>query len=176
MDGIADADGEWELLRPDDAFLAEEEIPPSEELLPDDAEMVGETAQPAAVDRSRYALVSGLGFFILGLVVYLVIVVPADVPLGAVSAAGMALTAAAVYFWMADDLRVRPRNLSRSALRFIAGPLLGLLAIVGLAALVTFLGPSASPGDWGKAATVFLLEFGTAATVSLLFYSLLWAG
>ena len=167
------ADG-WEEIRPEEAeiALAEEEIPLAEELPAAEGEA---PAEPAHVDRSRYALVSGLGFFVLGLVVYLFVVVPGDPALAVLCAAGMALTAAAVYFWMADDLRLRPRNLSRSALRFIAGPLLGLLALVGLATLVTFLGPSAPPGEWGKAATVFLLEFGTAATVSLLFYSLLWA-
>lgn len=165
---------EWEEIRPEEAeiALAEEEIPVAEELPVAEGEAPTEPAAPAHVDRSRYALVSGLGFFVLGLVVYLFVVLPGDPALAALSAAGMALTAAAVYFWMADDLRLRPRNLSRSALRFIAGPLLGLLALVGLATLVTFLGP----GEWGKAATVFLLEFGTAATVSLLFYSLLWMG
>jgi len=170
---MAGTEDEWEEIGPEEPELsADKEAPIAEEFAPVEEVETGPVA-PVAADRSRFAMVAGLGFFVLALGVYLFVVLPGDATLAALSAAGMTLTAAAVYFWMADDLKVKPRNLSRSALRFIAGPLLGLLALVGLATLVTFIGPS--PGEWGKAATVFLLEFGTAATVSLLFYSLLWA-
>src|SRR5712691_4535545 len=104
---------EWEEIRPEEAEIAfaEEEIPVAGELPVAEGEAPTEPVSPAHVDRSRYALVSGLGFFVLGLVVYLFVVLPGDPALAALSAAGMALTAAAVYFWMADDLRLRPRNL-----------------------------------------------------------------
>ncbi len=170
-------DEEWEELGTGEAE--------PEERPEDEADEIAEPAEvpPVAVgvprevsDRSRFAMVSGLGFFILALVLYFLVVAPGDGVLGTLGAAGMGLTAAAVYFWMAHDLRIRPRALSRHMARFIAGPLLGLLALVGLATLFVYAGPSGPPNGWAKVATVFGLEFGTAASVSLLFYSMLWEG
>lgn len=163
-----------------------EEIPP-EEIVEEDREegaMAAEGPEVAALeevepprrfdDRSRFATVAGLGFFILGVVLYLLVVVPRDGILAALGATGMALTAATVYFWMAHELRIHPKALTRHMARFIAGPLLGLLALLGLITLIVYIGPAAAPGGWGKVVVVFGLEFGTAASVSLLFYSMLW--
>lgn len=171
---------EWEELGADGETSEEDleddvaEAAPAEPL---EATGTEEASEPRRFeDRSRFAMVSGLGFFILGLVVYFLVVAPRDAVLAALAGMGMGLTAAAVYFWMAHDLRVRPRALSRQMARFIAGPLLGLLALVGLATLVVYVGPAAPSNGIGKAVTVFGLEFGTAASVSLLFYSMLWEG
>lgn len=177
---MAASDGdEWEEIRPGKTELEGEAL--TEPMVGESAvaseypEAPTRTVRGVRVgDRSRYAMVSGLGFFVLAVAVYFLVVVPGDVVLAELAAAGMGLTAATAYFWMADDLRIGPKRLSRSATRFIAGPLLGLLAIVGLATFVAYVGNGARPGGWGAVVTVFGLELGTAATVSLLFYSMLW--
>ena len=178
---MAGGGDEWEEIGPEEAEPeeGEEEAPEPEEIAPPGEEEGPPEPAPeaaAAGDRSKFAMASGLGFFVLALLVYFLVVLPGDPALVALAAAAMGLTAATVYFWMAHDLRIRPKTLTRHMARFIAGLILGLLAIVGLATLVVFLGPAAAPGGWGKAATVFLLEFLTAADVSLLFYSMSWEG
>ncbi len=72
------------------------------------------------------------------------------------------------YLWMLDDLRIRPRFLRKSHARFIAGPLIGVLAIV-LFGLFTL-----------AAGNLFLIILSVAvlgltqACVALFLYSMLW--
>ncbi|GEM_PF-6365897 len=125
-------------------------------------------------DRSVLAMLSGLGFFVVALLLVLgVWNLAGTVPSGAlgfaaVVAAGMVLAVIIPYLWMLDDLRIRPRFLRKSHARFIAGPLIGVLAIV-LFGLFTL-----------AAGNLFLIILSVAvlgltqACVALFLYSMLW--
>src|SRR2546427_11517171 len=138
------AQGEWE--------EAAEEQPDAEtgeayDQEPADAEPEYEEAEPVRrgrpaaapvgrTDRSFLATLSGLGFFIVALLLVLgVWPLASNVPAGAPSftgilAIGLLLAVIIPYLWMLDDLRIRPRVLRKSQARFLAGPLIGVLAIV----------------------------------------------
>ena len=85
-------------------------------------------------DKSVLAMLSGLGFFVVGLLLVLgVWTLASTVPVGApaflgVIVLGLILAFAIPYLWMLGDLRIRPRALRKSHARFIAGPMIGVLA------------------------------------------------
>ena len=125
-------------------------------------------------DKSFLATLSGLGFFIVALLLVLgVWPLASNVPAGAPSftgilAIGLVLAVIIPYLWMLDDLRIRPRVLRKSHARFLAGPLIGVLAIVlfGLFNLST--------GYWLLAIVTVLVLAVAQASVALFLYSMLW--
>ena len=128
----------------------------------------------ARPDKSVLAMLSGLGFFVVALLLVLgVWSLAATIPSGALAfvgvvALGLVLAVIIPYLWMLDDLRIRPRSLRKSHARFIAGPLIGVLAIV-LFGLFTL-----------AAGNLFLIILSvvvlavTQASVALFLYSMLW--
>ena len=175
------AQGEWE-------DVAEEPDAESEEAYDQEpAEAEPEYEEPEPVrrgrptaaplgrpDRSFLATLSGLGFFIVALLLVLgVWPLASNVPAGAPSftgilAIGLVLAVIIPYLWMLDDLRIRPRVLRKSHARFLAGPLIGVLAIVlfGLFNLST--------GYWLLAIVTVLVLAVAQASVALFLYSMLW--
>ncbi len=128
----------------------------------------------ARPDKSVLAMLSGLGFFVVALLLVLgVWSLAATTPSGALAfvgvvALGLVLAVIIPYLWMLDDLRIRPRSLRKSHARFLAGPLIGVLAIV-LFGLFTL-----------AAGNLFLIILSvvvlavTQASVALFLYSMLW--
>jgi len=126
------------------------------------------------MDKSVLAMLSGLGFFVVALLLVLGVwslaaTVPAQAPaFTSVVVLGMVLAVIIQYLWMLDDLRIRPRSLRKSHARFIAGPLIGVLAIV-LFGLFTL-----------AATNLFLIILSvvvlavTQSSVALFLYSMLW--
>lgn len=136
------------------------EVIEAEETLP-------EPSPAARIDRSVYAMVSGLGFFVAVLLL-LFAVLPAGYGVLGLTILGMAIGAAIPYLWMVDDLRVRPRRLRRSHARFLAGPLIGVLAIV-VYGLFLITRSSGILLVW----TVGVIAI-TLISVALFLYSMLW--
>src|SRR5207247_10947474 len=81
---------------------------------------------------------------------------------------GIVLAIAIPYLWMLDDLRVRPRRLRRTHARFMAGPLIGILAIVLFALF------SLANQDWILVILAVAVVAITQASVALFLYSMLW--
>ena len=125
-------------------------------------------------DKSVLAMLSGLGFFVVGLLLVLgVWTLASTVPVGApaflgVIVLGLILAFAIPYLWMLGDLRIRPRALRKSHARFIAGPMIGVLAIV-LFGLFTL-----SAGNWLLAILSVVVLGMAQASVALFLYSMLW--
>ena len=176
------AQGEWEEVaeeQPDaETGEAYDQEPADAEPEYEEAEPV-RRGRPAAApvgrtDRSFLAILSGLGFFIVALLLVLgVWPLASNVPAGAPSftgilAIGLVLAVIIPYLWMLDDLRIRPRVLRKSQARFLAGPLIGVLAIVlfGLFNL--------SAGYWLLAIMTVLVLAVAQASVALFLYSMLW--
>ena len=119
-------------------------------------------------------MVSGLGFFVaVLLMIFGVWGVAGTSPAGAVTftgltVAGLGLATVIPYLWMLDDLRVRPRRLRRTHARFMAGPLIGILAIVLFALF------SLSSQSWVLAVLAVVVIGVTQASVALFLYSMLW--
>lgn len=174
-------EGEWEEVaeEPDaEGEEADAEEIPEAEPEPADEEPVREGREaPRAVgrpDRSVLATVSGLGFFIVALLLILgVWGLAASVPSGALTfggvvVLGLILAAIIPYLWMLDDLRIRPRSLRKSHARFLAGPLIGVLAVV-LFGLFTL-----SAGNLLLIILSVAVLGVTQASVALFLYSMLW--
>jgi hypothetical protein len=119
-------------------------------------------------------MLSGLGFFIVALLLVLgVWNLAATVPAGApaffgVIVLGLIMATVIPYLWMLDDLRIRPRSIRKSHARFLAGPLIGVLAIV-LFGLFTL-----SAGNWLLAILAVVVLGMAQASVALFLYSILW--
>ena len=179
------AGGEWEDVA--EAPDAETEEPYEEEPTEaareeayDEEEPPRPAREPARAagppDRSVFAMLSGLGFFIVALLLVLGIWnLAASVPAGApafvgVIVLGLVLAGVIPFLWMLGDLRIRSRRIRKSHARFIAGPLIGVLAIV-LSALFTL-----SNGNWLLAALAIVVVAVSQASVALFLYSMLWEG
>jgi hypothetical protein len=173
------AEGEWEEVagEPDaEAVYEDETAEPEPEAAYEEPPRYGREPPRAVTrpDKSVLAMLSGLGFFVVALLLVLgVWGIAATVPdgglaFGAVIVVGLVLTVVIPYLWMLDDLRIRPRSLRKSHARFIAGPLIGVLAIVlfGLFTLAT--------------GNLLLIILSVAvlglmqASVGLFLYSMLW--
>jgi len=169
------SEGEWEDGPPDaepvqeeSEEVYEEEVEPEveiEEIEPEEAP--SPPAPSARADRSVFATLSGLGFFVVVLLL-LFTVLPAGLGVLGLTILGMAIGTAIPYLWMVDDLRVRPRRLRRSHARFLAGPLIGVLAIVfyGLFVLAS--------SSWILLLWTIGVVAITASSVALFLYSMLW--
>src|SRR3990172_7686691 len=123
------SEGEWEDGPPDaepvqeeSEEVYEEEVEPEveiEEIQPEEAP--SPPAPSARADRSVFATLSGLGFFVVVLLL-LFTVLPAGLGVLGLTILGMAIGTAIPYLWMVDDLRVRPRRLPRRHARFPPPP------------------------------------------------------
>jgi len=172
-------EGEWEEVA--------EEPEAGEEAYEDEAgpEAAYDEAEPRRVrrerapavrrpDKSVLAMVSGLGFFVVVLLLgFGVWNLSATVPMGApvytgLTIVGLVLAIVIPYLWMLDDLRVRPRGIKKAHARFMAGPLIGVLAI-----LLFVLFYLASP-DWVLILLAVAVIAIMQASVALFLYSMLW--
>ena len=174
------AEGEWEEVAEEpeaEEAYEEETAEPEPEAVYEEPPRYGRepTRAVSRPDKSVLAMVSGLGFFIVALLLVLgvwglVATIPAESrpSFGAVIVIGLVLTVIIPYLWMLDDLRIRPRSLRKSHARFIAGPMIGILAIV-LVGLFTL-----SAGNLLLIIVSVAVLGLTQASVALFLYSMLW--
>lgn len=165
-------EGEWEEVsaEPEDVEEAvEEEGPESayEEMEPQRPAHVPLRAV-ARPDKSILAMLSGFGFFVAVLLLVFGIWTLGGPTYTTVTVAGLVVAILIPYLWMLDDLRVRPMSIKRTHARFMAGPLIGILAIIffGLFSLAN--------QSWLLMALGVTVVVITAASVSLFLYSMLW--
>ena len=137
-----------------------------EEMEPEEAPPVEAVARR---DRSVYAMLSGLGFFVATLLL-LFLIIPVGGTILGLTVLGMGIGTAIPYLWLAGDLRIRPRQLRRSQARFLAGPMIGVLAVV-LYALFAVANP-----NWLLLSESIGVVAITLASVSMFLYSMLWKG
>ena len=174
-------EGEWEDVAEEtdagteEAYEDEPAEAESEAAYEEESRPPREAPRPVArSDRSVLAMVSGLGFFIVAMVLVLGVwplasTVPAGAPsFSGILVLGLILAVFIPYLWMVSDLRIRPRALRKGPARFIAGPMIGVLAIV-LFALFTL-----SAGNWLLAVLAVTVLGVTQASVALFLYSMLW--
>lgn len=173
------ASGQWGELAeaPEEEYeeAPEEDLDELEVEYEEERDVRPEPARPVAhVDKSVFAMLSGLGFFVAILVlIFGVWNLSAAAPVGAPAFAGITIIGLFLailipYLWMLDDLRVRPRRIGKSHARFMAGPLIGVLAIV----LFTLF--SLSGQNWLLATASVAVIGITQASVALFLYSMLW--
>jgi hypothetical protein len=134
-----------------------------------------EPVRPAGrQDKSVLAMVSGLGFFVVVLLLgFGVWNASAAVPTGppaytGLTIIGVVLAIVIPYLWMLDDLRLRPKGINKAHARFMAGPLIGVLAILLFVLFVL------AEQDWLLIAVAVAAIAITQASVSLFLYSMLW--
>ncbi len=171
-------EGEWEQVatEPEEVEEVYEEAEP--EAAYEEAEPPRPEREPAMAaarpDKSFLAMLSGLGFFVaVLLLVFGVWNLSSQVPVGAPAFTGLTVVGLAIaivipYLWMLDDLRVRPRSIRKSHARFMAGPLIGVLAIT------LFFLFSLAAQDWLLIGLAIAVVAITQASVSLFLYSMLW--
>jgi hypothetical protein len=176
------AEGQWEEVaeEPEEEYEeAYEEAPSGVEVVEYEEEEPFElgrepTHAVARPDKSVLAMLSGLGFFVAVLVlIFGVWNLSATVRVGAaaflgLTVVGLFLAILIPYLWMLDDLRVRPRRFRKSHARFMAGPLIGVLAIVLFALF------SLSDQNWLLAILAVVVLAVTQGSVALFLYSMLW--
>jgi hypothetical protein len=175
------AEGQWEEVaeEPEEGYEeAYEEAPSGVEVEYEEEEPFELPREPthavARPDKSVLAMLSGLGFFVAVLVlIFGVWTLSATVRVGAaaflgLTVVGLFLAILIPYLWMLDDLRVRPRAIRKSHARFMAGPLIGVLAIV-LFALFSLADP-----NWLLAILAVVVLAVTQGSVALFLYSMLW--
>ncbi len=125
-------------------------------------------------DKSVLAMASGLGFFVVVLLLgFGVWNLSAPVPMGApaytgLTIVGVVLAIAIPYLWMLDDLRIRPRGIKKTHARFMAGPLIGVLAILLFVLFIL------AEQNWLLVVLAIAVIAITQASVSLFLYSMLW--
>lgn len=119
-------------------------------------------------DRGRLAMVSGFGFVFLAVMFYLAIYVDGRPYTYLFGIVGMVLSTLIPFFYMLNDLKIRPRKVTERGTRFVAGILLAFLFLL-VFAMVGFYGQ-----DYFRTALLLVVMALTCASFSLFFYSMMW--
>ena len=119
-------------------------------------------------DRSKLALVSGIGFVALAIFLYFFVVVTGDIMLIGLSIAAIVVSALVALFYMLDDLRIRPDSMTERSAHFLAGIALGVLVLLIIATAMVY------QRDVLEAMPVFVVMVITNASVALFLYSMMW--
>jgi len=123
---------------------------------------------PEVAGKSRLAMASGFGFVVLAVLIYIGIVMPGGFYDYLFGVTGMILATLVAFFYMLDDLRIRPRKVTERGMRFLAGILLAVLFLV-VFAMVTMLW-----ADYFRIIMLSAIIVLTDTSFSLFFYSMLW--
>ncbi len=123
---------------------------------------------PEMAGKSRLAMASGFGFVVLAVLVYVGMVMPGGFYDYLFGITGMILATLVAFFYMLDDLRIRPRKVTERGMRFLAGILLAVLFLM-VFAMVTLLW-----ADYFRIIMLSAIIVLTDTSFSLFFYSMLW--
>jgi len=130
-----------------------------------------EELPPLAVEsenKSRLAMASGFGFVFLAVVFYVGIVRTGVFQTYVFGIAGIVLPALIAFFYMLDDLRVRPVRTTERETRFVAGMLLALMVLF-VFTMFSFYWP-----DYMQIAYFVAVMVLATLSFALFLYSMLW--
>jgi hypothetical protein len=124
-------------------------------------------------DKSRLSLVSGMGFVGLAIVLYLFVIVPGDPLLIGLSIAAIIISILVAFFYLLDDLRIRPSSLTERGARFISGIFFMVLVVLLFIPLIMHW-PNTDDIDIAVPLTLLPVIILTHGSVALFLYSMLW--
>jgi len=123
---------------------------------------------PHAASKGRLAMGAGAGFVLLVVLVYLGIVMQGGLYTYVFGSSGMVLSTLVAFFYMLDDLRIRPLRVTERGTKFVAGIIWALLL------LLTFVMTSIFWPDYLRLVYLYTIFVLTNASFALFFYSMLW--
>jgi hypothetical protein len=123
---------------------------------------------PQVASKGKLAMGAGGGFVLLIVLVYLGIVTQGGFYTYVFGVSGMVLSTLVAFFYMLDDLRIRPIGVSERGTKFVAGIIWALLL------LLTFAMTSIFWPDYLRLIYLYAIFMLTNASFALFFYSMLW--
>jgi hypothetical protein len=124
-------------------------------------------------DKSKLSFVSGLGFVGLVFVFYFFVIIPGDLLLMGLSLAATIISALVAFFYLLDDLKVRPSSFTERGARFVSGILFMVLVIILFIPLMMHW-PNTDEIDIAVPLTLLPIIILTHGSVALFLYSMLW--
>lgn len=119
-------------------------------------------------DRSKLAMISGVGFVGLAIFLYFFVILTWDTTLIVLSITAIVVSALVALFYMLDDLRIRPRSMTERGAHFLAGITLGVLVLLIISTAMVY------QSDVLRGMPVFVVMIVTNASVALFLYSMMW--
>jgi len=123
---------------------------------------------PRVASKGRLAMGAGAAFVLLVVLVYLGIVMQGGLYTYVFGISGMVLSTLVAFFYMLDDLRIRPLRVTERGTKFVAGIIWALLL------LLTFVMTSIFWPDYLRLIYLYAIFVLTNASFALFFYSMLW--
>lgn len=123
---------------------------------------------PQVAVKGRLAMGAGAAFVLLVVLVYLGIVMQGGLYTYVFGISGMVLSTLVAFFYMLDDLRIRPLSVTERGTKFVAGIIWALLL------LLTFIMTSMFWPDYLRLTYLYAVLVLTNASFALFFYSMLW--
>ncbi len=124
-------------------------------------------------DKSKLATVSGMGFVGLGAFFFLFVIMPGNMLLIGLAVPALIISALVAFFYLLDDLRIRPTSLTERSSRFMSGILIMILFILLFVPLIMNW-PNTEDIDLTIPFTLLPVIVLTNASVALFLYSMLW--
>jgi hypothetical protein len=124
-------------------------------------------------DKSKLSFVSGIGFVGLAFVIYFFVIVPGDTFLLGLAVVTIIISALVAFFYLLDDLRIRPSSLTERGARFISGIFFMVLVILLFLPLMMHW-PNTDDIDLAIPLTLLPIIILTHGSVALFLYSMLW--
>lgn len=119
-------------------------------------------------DKSKLALISGIGFVALAIFFYFFVIRVWDTTQFILSVIGLIVAALVALFYLLDDLTIRPKNMTERGAHFLSGIFLGVLVLLIIITAMVF------QDDILKAFPIFIIMIITNASVALFLYSMMW--
>ncbi|MFQ6128818.1 MAG: hypothetical protein ACE5QW_07960 [Thermoplasmata archaeon] len=119
-------------------------------------------------DKSKLALLSGIGFVGLAIFFYFFVIVVWDLAQFFLSIGALIVSALVALFYLLDDLMIRPRSMTERGAHFLTGIFLGILVLLIIVTAMVF------REDIFKAFPIFVIMILTNASVALFLYSMMW--
>lgn len=119
-------------------------------------------------DRSKLALISGVGFVGLAIFLYFFILTSGEPLFIALSVFSIVTSTLIALFYLLDDLTIRPTKMTERAAHLFSGIFLGILIFLIIETVLLY------PGDLIKVGSIFIVMVLTNVSVALFLYSLLW--
>jgi len=123
---------------------------------------------PRVASKGRLAMGAGAGFVLLIILVYLGIIMQGGLSTYVFGISGMVLSTLVAFFYMLDDLRIRPLRVTERGTKFVAGIIWALLLIL------TFVMTSIFWPDYLRLIYLYAIFVLTNASFAFFFYSMLW--
>jgi len=120
-----------------------------------------------AVSKSTLALASGLGFFIIAVILYFMLTAYYDTNTIIIIFLGLLFAVLISFFYLLDDLTIRPHWITSRGGHFISGMFLGALALLIILILNTYT-------DWLFIVPLFIIILLMNVCVSFFLYAMAW--